>query len=130
MAKAETLLLVAGKGRRLPPPPHFDDLAEDGERDFCRCLSGDIESDGCVNPVDNLFRDFLFVTESLKTCLDPPLAADHADILRLAVNNLPQASLVVFLPSSNKGEISRRRDRHFFKLWAQFPNQPFIPVRE
>src|SRR5215468_406664 len=94
-------VLMAGKRCRLTAPSHFDDLAQNRKRDFCRCFSGNIEPDRRVNPLDDLLSNFLLVAESLKTSLNPPPATDHADILRLAVNDLAQTRLVVFMSSSD-----------------------------
>ena len=87
-AEGKNLVLMAGKRRRLTAPSHFDDLAENGECDFCRCFGRDIEADRRVNPIDNLLGNFLFIAKSLETSFDAPPAADHADIFRLAMNDL------------------------------------------
>src|SRR5262245_4362197 len=122
--------LMAGKGCCLTAPSHLDDLAENRKRDFCRRFGGDIEPDRRVNPVDDLLSNFFLVAKSLKTSLDPPPAADHADVLCLTVNDLAQARLVVFVPSGDQDDIGRRRNRHLLKHLRHISDQHFVSIRE
>src|SRR5438034_11614064 len=109
---ATAVTLTVGKRSRLAASSHLDDLAENRQRDLRRRFGRNIETDGSIHAFDHFLGDLLFVAERLQTGLDGPPAADHADILRLAVDNFAQARLIVLLSTRPEHDLSVQSDRH------------------
>src|SRR6266508_7017853 len=87
--------LMTRKRGRLAAAPHLDHFAENRQRDLGRRLGADIEADGRVHSLDQLLTDLILIAKSLKTSLDTPPTADHANIFRLTREDHAQAGFII-----------------------------------